>query len=202
MRAARDPGKRRVAVALGGLLAFAGLRLLLATRVGLGDDEAYYWHWAQRLDWSYFDHPGMVAWLIAASTALWGDTPGAVRLPTWSLSLLTSGFLAAATRELRGDGGRRGAAGPVLWALLLTQVPLVFVLASVFAAPDAPMLTAWAGATWLSLRALERGQPRLWVAVGGLLGLGLLSKHTAVLLGLGVLLALLVHPAGRRQLRT
>ena len=29
-------------------------------------DEAYYWQWAQHLDWGYYDHPPLVAWLIAA----------------------------------------------------------------------------------------------------------------------------------------
>lgn len=27
------------------------------------NDEAYYWVWSNHLNWSYFDHPGMIAWL-------------------------------------------------------------------------------------------------------------------------------------------
>ena len=30
-------------------------------------DEAYYWMWGQKLDWSYFDHPPLHAWLLRLS---------------------------------------------------------------------------------------------------------------------------------------
>src|SRR3954451_18303358 len=37
------------------------IRLLLASAYGLANDEAYYWLYSQHLQWSYFDHPPMVA---------------------------------------------------------------------------------------------------------------------------------------------
>ena len=43
-------------------------------------DEAQYWTWAQNLDWGYFSKPPVIAWLIAASTALFGDGILAVKL--------------------------------------------------------------------------------------------------------------------------
>ena len=44
------------------------LNLLQAYFTELIFDEAYYWYYSQNLDWGYFDHPPMVAWLIKASS--------------------------------------------------------------------------------------------------------------------------------------
>lgn len=43
---------------------------LQAYFLGLEGDEAYYWHLSQQLDWSYFDHPPMVALLIRVGESL------------------------------------------------------------------------------------------------------------------------------------
>ena len=55
-------------------------------------EEAYYWSYSQHLALSYLDHPPLVAWLIAGSTALFGQTEWAVRLPALVCSLVTAGF--------------------------------------------------------------------------------------------------------------
>ena len=40
----------------------------------LSPDEAHYWEWSRRLDWSYYSKGPFVAYLIALSTALGGAT--------------------------------------------------------------------------------------------------------------------------------
>ena len=63
---------------------------LLVARIGwhalfsdltLVEDEAHYWEWARHPDWSYYSKGPGVAWIIALSTRLFGDTEWAVRLP-------------------------------------------------------------------------------------------------------------------------
>lgn len=44
-------------------------RLVLAGTQELSNVEAYYWSWAIKPQWNYFDHPPMVAWLIRLTTA-------------------------------------------------------------------------------------------------------------------------------------
>ena len=44
------------------------LKLITASLLELGNDEAYYWTYAIQPDWSHFDHPPMVGWLIRLST--------------------------------------------------------------------------------------------------------------------------------------
>lgn len=155
------------------LLALAGLRLWLAARTGLGDDEAYYWHWATRLDWSYREHPPLVAWLIALSRAALGDSPLAVRMP-FVLSGLWAALLAHRAAEAEHAG-----AGPTA-AALVSVLPM-FAIMAVFAAPDMPMLCGWL----LALRGL---QERRWWWTGTGFGLALLGKITGVLLAAGLVL--------------
>ncbi|MEP3209062.1 MAG: glycosyltransferase family 39 protein [Maribacter sp.] len=52
------------------------LNLLQAYYTELIFDEAYYWYYAKNLDWGYFDHPPMVAWLIKASSFFFKDELG------------------------------------------------------------------------------------------------------------------------------
>ena len=43
------------------------INIIQSAYTELIDDEAYYWLWAQKLDWGYFDHPPMVALWIKIS---------------------------------------------------------------------------------------------------------------------------------------
>jgi undecaprenyl-diphosphatase len=68
------------------LLAIAALacRLLylaLLSPYTLVEDEAHYWEWSRRLDWSYYSKGPGVALAIAASTRVFGDTEFGVRAP-------------------------------------------------------------------------------------------------------------------------
>ena len=49
------------------------LNFIQAFATGLLFDEAYYWYYAQQLEWGYFDHPPMVAWIIASSSYIQGE---------------------------------------------------------------------------------------------------------------------------------
>lgn len=182
-----------VAAAVCGL----GVRVWLAASVGLGDDEAYTWHWSTRLASHYFDHPPLVAWLVSAARAVLGDHALAVRVP----ALLSHGVLSAAVAIWAGRRSPlrpRAAAG---LALVLLEVLPVFAVAGVFVAPDGPLLAAWAcvGAWLAADRSLGL---RDWLGIGVLAGLAALSKHVGFLLWPGILVALLGSAAGRASLRT
>src|ERR1700689_4841475 len=71
-------GWRRGAIAVVALAVV--LRLIYAWRVEPRPEEAYYWNYAQHLDIGYLDHPSMVGWLVAAGTAVLGDTEFGVRI--------------------------------------------------------------------------------------------------------------------------
>ncbi len=74
-----------------GLVAFLFVtHLIVALGTELAHDEAYYWLYSQKLDWGYFDHPPMVAWLIKLTSWLGGEI--GVRL-SFIIGLVGSGLL-------------------------------------------------------------------------------------------------------------
>src|SRR6202022_3042573 len=74
----RSPGRLMFA----GVLAITGLRVvwLVFQPADLYPDEAQYWVWSQHLALGYYSKPPLVAWLIALTTGLFGDSELAVRL--------------------------------------------------------------------------------------------------------------------------
>jgi 4-amino-4-deoxy-L-arabinose transferase-like glycosyltransferase len=183
----------RLALALVGGLAL--LHVFYAGLLPLSPQEAYYWTWSRRLDLSYFDHPPLAAWTIAATTALAGESERAVRLAAALHSTLFSSFLWLATRRLFGSRA-------ALLALAAGSCVPLFSLGQVIITPDGPLLSGWAMALYFTARALDDDEPRWLVAAGGAVGWALLGKYTAGLLFPQILLALLLDARGRRMLRT
>ena len=68
------------------------LNLVQSSFTELIYDEAYYWYYSQNLDWGYFDHPPMVAFLIKISSFLFEGELG-VRFMSCILSIGTYLFV-------------------------------------------------------------------------------------------------------------
>src|SRR5579864_7294672 len=85
------------------------LRLAIGVVLPLGDDETFYWEWSRHLAPGYLDQPPAIAWLIHASTAVFGNTAFAVHLVAAALLGVPSLALWVLARQVlgRGDGGRR-----------------------------------------------------------------------------------------------
>ena len=145
------------------------VRGLVAFKLPLTGDEAYYWEWSRHLALGYVDHPPLVAWTIAAFS-VFGQTPGLVRLGFVLCGLIASIGVAGCATEISGD--RR--AGAVA-ALALALTPLASI-AFGEASPDGPYLAFWALSLWFGARAFKRGATLDWIALGVCLGLVLLSR--------------------------
>src|SRR5215813_6229175 len=169
------------------------LKLIFIASVNLIPEEAYYWNYAQHLDWGYLDHPPMVAWLIWLSTTIFGKSELSVRLPAYICWLLAAVFMFRLTLNLYD----RPAAFRAV--LLLAVLPIYFGL-GFFMTPDAPLYAAWAGCLYFLERALIAQNSRAWWGIGICMGLGMLSKYTMALLGLGTLTFLLIDRQARRWL--
>ncbi len=150
-------------------VAFLFLRLIAAATLPLSPDESYYWLWSRALDCGYFDHPPMVAWWIAASTSILGDSPLGIRFfAPLSLACLAALGFWLARREM---GGRAA----FQFALAIHLIPLTH-LGGIILTPDTPFLLFWSLAL-LALAAYRSHPTTLWVGLIGLcVGLGLLSK--------------------------
>lgn len=161
----------------------------------LSADEAHYWEWSRVLDWSYYSKGPMVAYLIAASTWLGGQTAFWVRLPAVLL-----GTAVAALAALQASGMFRDARAGLFTVLILGVVPL-FVAGSLLMTIDPPFVACWTLAGFSLWQVAARRRTGAWYGAGIAFGLGLLSKYTMVMLAPCVLLWLVGSPRLRPWLR-
>jgi hypothetical protein len=142
----------------------------------------------------YVDHPPLSIALLAALRAVAGDSLVVASCAVAAGSLLV--FVSAALA--RAMGGGRWA--QVVTAVTLGMAPIVLSATHTYSM-NAFDLVFWALASLLALRAFAHGGARAWLALGAVLGLGLLGKWSVAWLGAGLAVALVASPA-RRQLLT
>lgn len=168
------------------------LRLWAAGATGLTQDEAYYWLWSKSLAFGYFDHPPMVAVLIRASTAVFGDSEFGIR---WLSVLLGAAASLGVWRLVwRLTDSQRLAIG----AAGLVQGTLFLGAGALLVTPDTPLVLFWTLALLALVEVWRTGKGAWWLAVGLSVGLAFVSKYTAVFLGLGILLWIVLVPELRR----
>src|SRR5262245_45599322 len=91
----------------------------------LVEDEASYWEWSRRLDWSYYSKGPGIAWAIRAATALLGTSEAAIR----TVPVISGGLAAGAVGLLAGrcvSTGAHGGAPRVARSAALYSVGLFF----------------------------------------------------------------------------
>ena len=172
------------------------LRLIAGAVLPLSSDEAYYWLWSRHLAAGYYDHPPAIALIIRAGTTLFGDTSFGVRAGGILLSFVASWFVWR-TGAILGRDEKVGAK-----ACLFFNLTLMLTVESLAATPDAASIVAAAAFCWSLAKIAETGDGRWWLAAGLAAGLGLLSKYTALFLGLGTLVWLVACLPMRRSLLT
>ena len=188
------------------ILAAAGLRLAYlagGAAPDLAPDEAHYWDWSRHPDWSYYSKGPLVAWLIGASRAAFGEWSVtqtgtevlAVRLPAVACgALLLVSLYVLAAQVFRSE--RLGFL-VVAFALTLPAVHAGGLLMTI----DAPFVCCWGWALVFGHAALVRGRAWAWPAAGLMVALGTLAKYTMVLWPESAFLFLLFSPGRRVLLR-
>jgi 4-amino-4-deoxy-L-arabinose transferase-like glycosyltransferase len=167
------------------LVAFAG-------RYGYHRDELYFLTAGDHLAWGYADQGPLTPLLARAMEELASGSLTLLRVPSALMAaaiVLLTGLLA---REL--GGSRRAEA----LAAGCVAVGVVFLSAGHLLSTTTFDLFAWTLVTYLVVRAVRRGDDRLFLAAGAVLGLGLLNKPLPAFLALG--LAIGVALAGPRRL--
>lgn len=162
---------------------------------GLLPDEAYYWVWSQRLELSYYDHPPLIAWLLAVFTSLLGHDIWVLRLPA-VLSWLVGAWLGYQMAQ-RIYGGQAGVLAVLVWSSL----PIVQVGFHIVTPDSALILFSWL-TVWLAYRAVEEMKPRLWLWVGVMGGMTMLAKYPGIFVVAAIFLTLLSTQRGRNELTT
>jgi len=155
----------------------------------LHGDEAYYWLWSHHLQAGYYDHPPMIAFLIAltdyVSEAEWGVRLGNV------IAMSVAGWVVFRLLEELRDA-RTG-----LWGVAIF-VSIVLVHAGyTIITTDSPLIIFWSLALWSVYRVITRGRTSDFLLTGLYVGAMMLSKYTAVLFVPPLLLFVLLR---RREL--
>jgi hypothetical protein len=172
------------------------LRLALIGCFELFPDEAYYFMWSERMDWSFFSKGPGVAAMIWLSTHLFGVSEFGIRFFSPLLALGTSLVLWNLARRLYSDS--IGA-----WTVVLVNVLPILNAGALVMTIDPLSIFFWSAALLTCWRALERSPnfSAWWPITGLLIGLGFLAKYTNAMQLLCILLLLAVTPKYREELK-
>lgn len=186
------------------LISGVSLHLLLAFSFHLSPDETHYALYSVNPAWSYFDHPPLVGWLQwpMAHLPLVGPSDVAMRVLPMVCWLLAAWLLPAFTFVLYGTTMAPASRdAPLLRSALLVWflAPMAHLLGLALV-PDTllmPMVLVVMLLTWRLCDPARVHQWQRWVLLGLALGLAGLTKYTAIFIGLGAALALLLAHGGR-----
>ncbi|MGD8940727.1 MAG: glycosyltransferase family 39 protein [Gammaproteobacteria bacterium] len=182
-----------LAIVIVALTAYRAL-LLATTDFTLFFDEAYYWGWAQALDFGFYSKPPMIALLIALTTSVCGDGELCVRAGALIVHPMTALLIFTIARML--FNARIGFFSAVTY---LTMPGISW--SSLIISTDVVLLFFWAASMLLFLKALRTDNIVYWVAAGVAGGLGLLSKYNMIVFPMSVLFFLGFHPQYRQLLK-
>jgi 4-amino-4-deoxy-L-arabinose transferase-like glycosyltransferase len=183
------------------LISIFRIYFILTGPFDLSPDEAHYWEWSRRIDWSYYSKGPMIAYLIYIGTHLFGDTVLGVRVFAVVLSAGSSFLIYRIGKERYDD--KTG----FVAALLIQIVPLYSVYGLVFTI-DSPFIFFWILSLYLFHRILQQSggtEGRFdfyWLLLGASVGLGLLTKYTMAFFLVSAFLFLLSSEKNRRILMT
>jgi hypothetical protein len=163
----------------------------LSPHYGFYSDELYYLACADHLAFGYIDQPPFFVFVLRLHRELFGDSLVALRMlpaATAALMAFLTGWMA------RRMGG--GTFAQVLAALAVMVSPQFLVISGFFSVNCLEPLL-WTAASGILLERCRSTEPRLWLALGAVLGFSLATKHTTAVLIAGVAAATLLGPLRR-----
>ena len=177
------------------------VRLAISTWLNPGFDEAYYYLYTLHPDWSYFDHPPLVALTTGIGVWLTGDVSGltirigTLLLYTGSLIFLYLAALRLYTLQIA-----------INTLAIASAIPIFQIAFGSLNTPDTPLLFFWAMSLWLATQEffnyrVYRPSFRLTLLCLTV-GLACLGKYHGFILGLGLIGFCLFEPNYRCALRS
>jgi hypothetical protein len=171
--------------------AVALLHLLTNGRYGFHRDELQFLSDARHLDWGFVAYPPVTPFLERIGLELFGLSLVGLRLFSvlaQSTALVITGLM---TREL---GGNRLAQVTATLAIALSPLPLFQGTEFQYSSFD---YLWWVLIAWFTMRLLKSDNPRWWVGIGAVIGLGLLTKYSILFYIAGILGGMLLSRARR-----
>jgi len=151
------------------------IRLLIASYLGLGVDEAHYLLYAQNLDWSYFDHPPLVGWTQYFFTSIFGVDEFGARVSAISIGFFSSLFLYILLYEIEQNSTK------AFIAIIALHAALIFNALFLMLMPDTLLFFFIVPIIFVTIRLEKDSSLKNWIFLSILLGLSGLAKYTAIL---------------------
>jgi hypothetical protein len=166
------------------------LHLLCALFLELGNDEVYYIAYARYPQWSFFDHPPAVGWLIRIGTLdLRWTSDFFIRLIPIVCGLINIVLVHRITRLCAGQKAA------ITAALLFASSIYAQVIAGFFIMPDSSLMTCLLVCllALVHIIHLRSNAVRHWIIFGLFSGLAFLSKYHGLFIWLGFGLYVLLN---------
>ncbi|WP_439129168.1 glycosyltransferase family 39 protein [Polaribacter sp.] len=166
--------------AISWVLGFQLFRLILLPFMGLMPQDAYYYLYGQNLSLSYFDHPGMIGYLLRIFSEIFGQSIFVVKLTDFIITSFTIiSFYKLASYFLSKQKLQR--------AFVLIASTICVSILSFNSTPDVPLLLFWTISLTCLYKAIFEEKNWYWILAGIAMGLAFNSKYTALLLQIGLL---------------
>jgi hypothetical protein len=167
------------------------VHLLTNARYGFYCDELQFMSDGRHLAWGFVAYPPVAPLLARISTTLFGVSLSGLRLFP---SLAQAAALVVTALMAKELGGGRLAQAAAALAIGLSPYPLYEGMAFEYTPFD---YLVWVLAAYFAIRLLRSGNPRWWLAIGMIEGLGLLTKYTIAFLIAGILCGVILTGARR-----
>ena len=161
-----------------------GVQLAFANGYGYHRDELYFRTAGRHPAFGYDDQPPLTPLVGRVSEALFGETPRGLRVLSAVAVAVVIVLVALLAREL--GAGRRGQ----LVAAASTAASVFVVVVGHLLSTSTFDLLLWTAVILVLAMILGGRDPRLWLAVGALVGVGLQNKHLILLLVLALAVGL------------
>ncbi|MCL7488809.1 MAG: glycosyltransferase family 39 protein [Desulfobulbaceae bacterium] len=170
------------------LLLFLAVRVFLSGQFLLTPEEANYWQASQYPLSSGEDHSPVLNGAIRLSTALFGNTETAVRLPAVLALTLAAIYMTLLAANMFSWH-------TALHVTLISQSILQLNVAALVLSPYSLLLPCWAAVCYHSSQAMHDNRIEQWLFAGFWFGVGLLCQSSMILLLLCLILCfVLIRP--------
>ncbi|MBT8380834.1 MAG: glycosyltransferase family 39 protein, partial [Ignavibacteria bacterium] len=180
-------------------IALLNLIIYLSTQAffayGLFRDELYYLACTNRIQLGYVDHPPLSIYILSIWKSLFGDAMFVIRIVPAIITSATVFMIGLFTMRLGG-----GKAAILISTVAYMLTPIFLGMNTIYSMNTFDFFF-WITSAYFFLRIIQEGNPKLWLVLGIVLGLGLLNKTSVFWLGAGIIVGTIITPL-RKDLRT
>ncbi|MCH8032753.1 MAG: glycosyltransferase family 39 protein [Bacteroidetes bacterium] len=162
---------------------------------GIFRDELYYLACANRIQLGFVDHPPFSIYILSVWRSLFGDAMFVIRIVPAIITSATVFMIGLFTVRLGG-----GKTAIIISTVTFMLTPIFLGMNTIYSM-NAFDFFFWITSAYFFLRIIQNNNPKLWIVLGVVLGLGLLNKTSVLWLGAGIFIGTIFTPL-RKDLKT